>query len=568
MAHRATKVLPALFDLVVLAFIGALWITLSALVNPIGDFPLNDDWVYALAVKSILYSGRFELPSPATTNVFAQAYWGALFCLPFGFSFTALRLSTLTLGLTGIFACYLLLREIGGSPWRALVGTLTLAVNPLYFGLAHTFMTDVPFLALFLAALLCFVRGIRREQPLFVWAAILAGLTATLIRQFALLLLFAFGCAYIVRKGASWRTVAVAIIGLAAGIALNVVFQHWLIETGRTPFVGQAFYGLIPVPFGRFVQLSIRSTTIGLPYLGFFVAPFLIAVMPSEPQAAGRHRRSRVWLFVAGLAGANLAGLYAVHTPIPQLGNILMPFGLGPRTLRDTYLLGSNIPDVPVIIRLFWYALTIVGTLCGAAVLVYLSRSCAQVAKALGRPEWRTAVWLQVLMLVFIGTYGGLLLLVGFATPMFDRYFLLFVPAIFALIVIGETRSVSMTAKRWRTPLSLALVFIYAAVAVTTTHDYLAWNRTRWVAIRSLLDAGISPHKIDGGYEFNGWYLSDPNYREVPEKSYWWVDDDEYIIASGPLPGYDELQRFVFRGWWLLSDASVVVLHRLGSERR
>jgi hypothetical protein len=40
--------------------------------------------------------------------------------------------------------------------------------------------------------------------------------------------------------------------------------------------------------------------------------------------------------------------------PILQLGNILMPFGLGPRALRDTYLLVSNIPDVPVIIRLLW----------------------------------------------------------------------------------------------------------------------------------------------------------------------------------------------------------------------
>jgi hypothetical protein len=78
-----------------LAFLIALWILMSALVNPVGDFPLNDDWTYALAVKSILQIGRFALPSSATTNTFAQAYWGALFCLPFGFSFTALRFSTL-----------------------------------------------------------------------------------------------------------------------------------------------------------------------------------------------------------------------------------------------------------------------------------------------------------------------------------------------------------------------------------------------------------------------------------------------------------------------------------------
>jgi hypothetical protein len=35
------------------------------------------------------------------TRVF-QIVWGALFCFPFGFSYTALRISTLTLGLVGV----------------------------------------------------------------------------------------------------------------------------------------------------------------------------------------------------------------------------------------------------------------------------------------------------------------------------------------------------------------------------------------------------------------------------------------------------------------------------------
>ena len=61
--------------------LSVLWIVMSALVDSIGDFPLNDDWVYALGVKSILQTGRFELPGlvPSGPNVFAQAYWGALF---------------------------------------------------------------------------------------------------------------------------------------------------------------------------------------------------------------------------------------------------------------------------------------------------------------------------------------------------------------------------------------------------------------------------------------------------------------------------------------------------------
>lgn len=66
----------------------------NPLVVPVGDFPLNDGRVYGLAVRSIFETGRFALPSPASANVFAQAYWGARFCLPFGFSFTALLVAT------------------------------------------------------------------------------------------------------------------------------------------------------------------------------------------------------------------------------------------------------------------------------------------------------------------------------------------------------------------------------------------------------------------------------------------------------------------------------------------
>ncbi len=117
-----------------------------ALANPIGDFPLNDDWVYGLAVKSILEQGEFRMPSPASTDLFPQAYWGALFCLPFGFSFTALRVSTLVLGLVGILATYGIVRQLGAGARFALLAAALVAGNPLYFALANTFMTDVPFL--------------------------------------------------------------------------------------------------------------------------------------------------------------------------------------------------------------------------------------------------------------------------------------------------------------------------------------------------------------------------------------------------------------------------------------
>src|SRR5712664_3532824 len=79
-----------------------IWLLAVVLIHPQGNFPLSDDWAYGGAVKSLLDSGSVKLPDWCAPNLIAQMFWGALFCLPTGFSFTALRVSTLVLGLLGV----------------------------------------------------------------------------------------------------------------------------------------------------------------------------------------------------------------------------------------------------------------------------------------------------------------------------------------------------------------------------------------------------------------------------------------------------------------------------------
>ena len=126
------------------------------LVNPLGDFPLNDDWAYARSVKDFLDTGNFQLPGWAVANLLPQVFLGVIFCLPFGFSFTALRFSTLTMGLVGVIATYLLLKEISYNQKIALLGALLIAFDPIYFGLSNTFMTDVPHYAVSVISLYLF----------------------------------------------------------------------------------------------------------------------------------------------------------------------------------------------------------------------------------------------------------------------------------------------------------------------------------------------------------------------------------------------------------------------------
>jgi hypothetical protein len=144
-----------------------------------------------------------------------------------------------------------------------------------------------------------------------------------------------------------------------------------------------------------------------------------------------------------------------------------------------------------------------------------------------------------------------------------DRYMLLCIP--FALILVSANPSAETTAPAHGVLRGSAflLIAISAAFTVMATHDHLAWNRARWSALNTLTERdGVSPSAIDGGYEFNGWYGYEPEYRVRPDKSWWWVKGDDYVIASGPVAGYREIASYPFARWLLRVHSRIVVLRR------
>ena len=111
---------------------------------------------------------------------------------------------------------------------------------------------------------------------------------------------------------------------------------------------------------------------------------------------------------------------------------------------------------------------------------------------------------------------------------------------LFAGFLFADAPSDHLSKREGQRLLVLVLT-LQATFTVIATRDYLEWNRTRWVATSALLAAGVPRTSIDGGYEFNGWLGYDPGYQRKQGKSPWWVTDDEYVIASGPMPGYSAL---------------------------
>jgi len=87
-----------------------------------------------------------------------------------------------------------------------------------------------------------------------------------------------------------------------------------------------------------------------------------------------------------------------------------------------------------------------------------------------------------------------------------------------------------------------------ATFSVGGTHDYFAWNRARWAALHTVMDQGVPPTQIDGGFEFNAWHHTGPRGPYEPyTKSWWFVAEDIYAISFGPFDNYLAEDVFPFQ---------------------
>ncbi|HEX7786871.1 MAG TPA: glycosyltransferase family 39 protein, partial [Methylomirabilota bacterium] len=176
---------PALSDVVLVVL---MWAAPLALLRPLQDTPFVDDWVYAWAVEHLLRTGELRILDWSVSQNVAQVLWGALFCLPLGFSFTALRLSTWVASLLGLLGLHRLLRELGVGRADALLGVALVAFYPVYFILSVSFMTDVPFVTAMIWSFAALARAQVRGSPRSLAGAALFACLAVALRPVGIFL--------------------------------------------------------------------------------------------------------------------------------------------------------------------------------------------------------------------------------------------------------------------------------------------------------------------------------------------------------------------------------------------
>jgi hypothetical protein len=148
----------------------------------------------------------------------------------------------------------------------------------------------------------------------------------------------------------------------------------------------------------------------------------------------------------------------------------------------------------------------------------------------------------------------------------YDRYLLMLVPLLAAAMISVSGRFPELAVmEATRTPraIAFALLALWGVISIAGTRDYLTWNGLRWQALNELMQTrNVGPELIDGGAEFNGYYLYDPAYKATPNKSGWWVQDDVFQIGFGVVPGYTAIEQYDYWHWFPPHHQKIVVMQR------
>jgi hypothetical protein len=542
-------------DIKLLSSIILFWIVMVLLVDVHGNFPINDDWSYSYSVKTLVEDGKLEFTGWISMPVISQIYWGSLFCSMSGFSFEILRLSTLLLGIVGIFFCYLIFSEVTNSLFLKFLTTSLIALNPIYFLLSATFMTDIPFFTTSTISIFFFIKYLKKQNKYNLLLGILTIIIASFIRQVGILVLISFAITSLLQKENTLYKKLYPIILVLLLFAGFYLFQFFVHSAIKDPMINNTrmghffnsftlknFLGLIPL---------IKNTLFVLTYIGLFLFPFLVYhfyLMLKSNQTY--YKTINLIVFIA-LTFIPFTLMIVFNKTLPLRPNTLWKYGLGPATLKDVDILELN--HIGLIPESIWILLTFIG-IAGSVLIGFTFFYFFKNKKAT-----QSFYSNNLVKFIFVNTALNIILL-GFA-DFYDRYIIQLLPGILFLI-FSTYKDQTLIQKHFTKNIAIVVLIGLTLFTIYETHTYFAWNRSRWQALDYLTnDLNISPKRIDGGFEFNAWNFYDPNYERKKDKSWWWVQDDEYIITFGTLEGYEVFKAYDYNSF--CSKNSIYILKRI-----
>lgn len=569
-------------------FLAAFWFIALAFVGIAGNFPLNDDWIYAESVQHFLDTGEIRLLACAPACLF-QILVGAGACKIAGFSYEVLRMVGFFFAVLGSFFLYGCCRQLRMQALPALILTLCFAANPLYLCLAFSFMTDTPAIAMTLAYTYFLLDGLRKQKESSFFFSALCLLAATCVRQnlgFLALVNAVLLLGLWMRKKHSWTL----LLGLVfAPLATGFLADKWMLSTNDFTSLYVWYKGMVAKQISLFLHrpssvIPSLAQIAGelLCYLGLFVLPVLVCFLPVLTKFLGNKGNINpvAVLLPACTVVFSLTRFIAENRWMPFSQNLLRLPELGAHTI-----LGINQVALSQKWRmnLTWIS-GVLGVVLGAFLLDTMAKTTQKLARSWkvisARPHNQSASRAYGNSLCALFAVSMFLFQFAFNTLQstfsdIDRYYL------FPLLGVCLCLALAWRWHRVRliSFLAIPLIVGISAYSLMATQDMMAWNRARWQALAELEAKGVHFKKIDGGAEYN--YARDPHLfknlilhenwyefthrGEAPRDQWrWWtVAGEDYIVSFSPVPNYEIISKFQY--WSALSgNREILVLKKSG----
>jgi len=566
-----------------------------------------DDWSYCEIARILSEEGRLDMTDWPSMSLIFQVFCGSILIKIFGMKYSILHIFSYIMGFCSVLTLYYLLIEFKIKRKVSLLCSLILLVNPIFLSLSYTFMTDIFFLALVLISIFCYIKGLKNVfnvklnkgeksyYKIFIIALTLS-ILSSLVRQIGILISMSAGitlllCCFKIfdcenkfkEKRSDFFKLSLLILLLP--IILIFIFQYWMaLQFGVSGSLGEKIdfirnnWNLGLLPYRTYAIFS---------YLGIFLFPLVIISISDflkfQTKQKENHKnflKKNSLLVTSVLVFVVLFIIYSFTTPqkspffssdkisslFPYFENMISNFSTGPLTLRDTYILHYPPPfEIP---SFFILIISIVGSLSGSWLFYLLLKKIISYIKNYKKSEF--IHWYNISQFFILLVSGFYILQLYFYNKAFDRYIIFLIP-LFSILLFSNNSGYmkegfknSFKAKR-QYFIAQILIFLFLIISVTGLHDYISWNKGRWNAVDYLFAKGIKPEVIDGGFEFNGLftYNSARTYeKEREDLSWWWVVDDEYIIAFNKLPNYSVHKKFSYTTFLPPGKKNILLIKR------
>jgi hypothetical protein len=529
------------------------------IVQPTGNFPLNDDWAYSHSVEWLLSEGRIRLSDWIAPNLLPQTLLGASVSTLVGFSFENLRHLTQFIALLTSIAVFYWFRTGKLSPAESLLASLVVISMPSWSVLANSYMSDLYGMLFAVVGATLLLRSLKKPSTSLIIGATAVVCIGMLQRQVLLVIPFAFMLAWFwEHRRWTLRIVFLGLLPLFATIATELLYFEYLSSGPGVP-EAQIISNdrLLPLLFQALLgegdrrQAVLFNTIAMIAYLGLFFAAW-----PAWWGAQAANWKSRFYWGALILSVAAVT-FFTSWLPPYLANNTIDAAGIGPFTVYD------GLPRELVVQQrqsgFIWPLAGLVAAYGISALVVLAFKSTKKLLKGRNHVDAE-----MIFIMAVIAAYAVPFLITAF----FDRYLLFMLPFVLLLWSQVWPRLENQNTSKLQQPLALAWIAVVLILSSIATHDYFAWNQARWDAISYAESIGASPETMDGGFEYNGYYRFEQRPRiRVSGKSFWWVKDDKFAVTFSEVPGYELLRSFPVNRYSDRTQPEILLMHRKNPEK-